>query len=393
MQYPGTYSGYVVNNKDPYQMGRVRVRVPAAYGPTAGVDGSISDGDLPWALPSGLPAGETSGSGGGSWIPNVGDRVFVRFLDGEPEKPVWEWGSQQKPDLDVEEKDRFVKDFYETQNGSSTPKAQSGFTKYGHVWWFHPTDITFSTQKGYSIVATDASSIALDGRIDIRTPLGNSIAVTDETGLDPRSGSVEVYSNNAFQAKFDDLFFTGTAYLMKALTTYTVEAQVQSTIASSARVDIKAPVLYTTGRTPVTKPEVPSNLADAWLSASLTAEEKVVLQQSWVAQQQAISNDLTPFEMWHVIGVNTDWRISANHMLTAGNIYETVEALYSTATSNREMVCSEGYGLTSNSYFGAVASDYVLEVGSSTLISSGSTMVIQVGGRTLNISSAGFVFS
>ena len=93
-----TYAGTVESNLDPLKLGRLKVRVPHVYGTTASGVGYIGVNDLPWALPAGMAAGGSANSGGFSQLPEKGDHVWVRFLDGEPEKPVWEWGMQTMDD-------------------------------------------------------------------------------------------------------------------------------------------------------------------------------------------------------------------------------------------------------------------------------------------------------
>ena len=88
MEYFATYAGYVEDNKDPDNIGRLKVRVPTVYGPADSQKNTISTADLPWALPAGLPAGGSPDSGAIQWLPEPGDHVYVRFLDGEPEKPI-----------------------------------------------------------------------------------------------------------------------------------------------------------------------------------------------------------------------------------------------------------------------------------------------------------------
>jgi hypothetical protein len=63
--YSGTYRGTVVNNVDPAGYGRLEVQVPEVLG-----TGSA------WATPEQAP-------------PQVGTEVWVRFVDGDPQHPVW----------------------------------------------------------------------------------------------------------------------------------------------------------------------------------------------------------------------------------------------------------------------------------------------------------------
>src|SRR3954470_6030472 len=96
MDLQGCFIGIVEKVDDPEKLGRVKVRVPHAYGIFGTEVGAVPLDDLPWALPAGLPAGGSSASGGASWLPEPGDQVVVQFLDHEPEKPIWSWLMQTR---------------------------------------------------------------------------------------------------------------------------------------------------------------------------------------------------------------------------------------------------------------------------------------------------------
>jgi hypothetical protein len=63
--YPGTYRGVVVDNADPYGLGRLNIQVPEVLGV-----------ESTWATPEHAP-------------PQVGAEVWVRFEGGDPQHPVW----------------------------------------------------------------------------------------------------------------------------------------------------------------------------------------------------------------------------------------------------------------------------------------------------------------
>jgi len=88
----GPYPGVVVDDEDPDRGGRLRVRVPAAYG-APDEDEKIEDDQLPWARPGALVTGQKSGV---IAIPEVGAEVWVAFRGGDGERPVWlgGWFSQ-----------------------------------------------------------------------------------------------------------------------------------------------------------------------------------------------------------------------------------------------------------------------------------------------------------
>ena len=174
MTYDGLYGGIVVDNADPALVGRVKVRVPIIHGIVQSSYEIISDADLPWALPSGTPAGNSPTSGGFSHIPAAGDNVWVRFLDGELEKPVWECGNQTTSSLS-----NFTKPLhaYESDGG---PVARSAWCRYNHFREIQPSGISDTTANGYSITIADAfTPDSKDGSIALTTAAGYCVTLDD----------------------------------------------------------------------------------------------------------------------------------------------------------------------------------------------------------------------
>jgi len=172
MQLLGTYAGIVENVKDPQRLGRVKARVPHVHGVSGSGAGYIGTNDLPWALPSGMPAGGGPASGGFSQLPAVGDKVWVRFLDGEPEKPVWEWGMQSLTDRD----NMKLHSYDETAGKVGNPKSTI-WTRYGHAFEINAGSIIVTTSKGYRLQIIDGDPT--DGTIRLTTALGNQFQLDD----------------------------------------------------------------------------------------------------------------------------------------------------------------------------------------------------------------------
>lgn len=75
----GKYRGTVVDNVDPAQLGRLRVRVPDVTGAE----------ESPWALPCAPMAGNNAGI---LAIPAIGAQVWVEFERGDASFPIWVGG-------------------------------------------------------------------------------------------------------------------------------------------------------------------------------------------------------------------------------------------------------------------------------------------------------------
>lgn len=73
----GIYEGIVVNNVDPEELSRIKVRVPGYIETESG-----------WALPRAGGAAQV----GQNRVPPEGADVYVQFLGGRIEKPIWDWG-------------------------------------------------------------------------------------------------------------------------------------------------------------------------------------------------------------------------------------------------------------------------------------------------------------
>jgi hypothetical protein len=164
-QYPGVYTGVVEDNRDPEKLGRLKVRVPIAYGNSS----QVSTAQLPWALSRGLPAGGSAKSGGIDWIPDVGDQVWVTFLDGEPEKPLWEWATQSRSQAQ-----KFPLHQYD-KNGRP---FRAALTKFGHTVELNETSVLLATAKGNVILLDDG----VDG-ILLRANQDLQISVQDITAI------------------------------------------------------------------------------------------------------------------------------------------------------------------------------------------------------------------
>lgn len=174
MSLIGIYLGQVEKVGDPEKLGRIKVRVPSVYGIQGSVVGAIPVDDLPWALPMGLPAGGSNASGGLSMLPAVGDQVAVQFLDGEPEKPVWQWLAQTQGQA----KKLQLHQYQATAQGAAGDPARAVLTRYGHSLEVRPESVTLTTAEGQQVLLS-ASTAAAGGAAALQTPKGQSVTVSD----------------------------------------------------------------------------------------------------------------------------------------------------------------------------------------------------------------------
>jgi hypothetical protein len=174
-EFYGKYGGRVVSTSDPLKIGRVKVRVPILHGIGGSDSGLVGDDDLPWTLPSSLAAGGSQESGGVSWIPVVDDQVWVEFLDGELDKPIWSWGNQN---LDQAKKFGNLPLHQYDPVGSAV--RRSAFTRFSHWWELLPTGHDIWTKSGYHFTIIDEQSPGQpSGKLSWTTALGYLVSLDD----------------------------------------------------------------------------------------------------------------------------------------------------------------------------------------------------------------------
>jgi Type VI secretion system/phage-baseplate injector OB domain len=178
MDLKGIYGGVVEDNKDPEKLGRLKVRVPHVFGAVGSYYGVIATNDLPWALPLGLPNGLSQQSGGADWLPEIGDQVMVQFLDGEPEKPCWQWFMQT-----IKAAQNFQLHTYQTAAaGSVGPPVRGAWVRYGHTVEWNTAGLILTTKNGYRLLLTDSDTVGNDGRVTLETQAGQFFVLDDITG-------------------------------------------------------------------------------------------------------------------------------------------------------------------------------------------------------------------
>lgn len=197
MNFFGIYLGVVERVADPERLGRIKVRVPSAYGIIGSAVGAVPVDDLPWALPLGLPAGTSQLSGGMDWLPEVGDQVAVQFIDGEPEKPVWSWFMQT-----VNAASTFKLHQYDETSGRVGKPKRGALTRYGHTIEWNEGSLVVTTAGGYRLFLVDGLA---DGSLRLSTQLGQFFELDDQT----LSGTLNILEDLYVQVGLETNVMTG----------------------------------------------------------------------------------------------------------------------------------------------------------------------------------------
>ena len=95
----GNYRAIVVDDKDEFESGRIKIRVPNVHGTSE----DVPDSALPWAIYSD-PFMGGSVDVGGLIVPDIGSKVWVFFEEGDHDQPVYFAGAPSRPDLPEERK-------------------------------------------------------------------------------------------------------------------------------------------------------------------------------------------------------------------------------------------------------------------------------------------------
>lgn len=169
-KYWGKYRGFVQDNNDPEQLGRLKVTVPSL----------LADAVSGWAWPAVPYAGAGIGF---FFMPQVGDLVWVEFIEGELDHPLWTGCSWGKPGGQSELPEEALQSY---------PQQQVIKTPSGNVIIINDSSgsesITIRTEENCEIViersakkvllrGDQGSEITIDGNGQKITVQANSVIV------------------------------------------------------------------------------------------------------------------------------------------------------------------------------------------------------------------------
>jgi Type VI secretion system/phage-baseplate injector OB domain len=121
-QFFGKYRGKITSSRDPLNLGRVQVSVPAIF----------EEGKQGWAMPCSPYAGKGIGL---FMVPPEGTNVWVEFEGGDADRPIWSgcfWGESELPrEARVTDPDETIvfKAFATGGNGITMTMSSSGSAK------------------------------------------------------------------------------------------------------------------------------------------------------------------------------------------------------------------------------------------------------------------------
>jgi uncharacterized protein involved in type VI secretion and phage assembly len=162
----GKYRGFVQDRNDPGKLGRLRLKVPSLLG----------DAQTGWAWPALPYAGANLGF---FFVPQVGDLVWVEFVEGDLEHPIWSGGGWAQPSGESEIPD---------DAKASYPDAQVLRTKSGHVI------ILDDSQGGEKITIRAKNGCEIT--IDPNAPLIN--VVCDHVTIQSQNGTAQELATKDF---------------------------------------------------------------------------------------------------------------------------------------------------------------------------------------------------
>jgi phage baseplate assembly protein gpV len=198
----GKYRGFVADNDDPQQLGRIRAVVPSVLG--AEVTG--------WALPC-LPFGGQQDQGLFA-VPEVDAQVWVEFEEGDVSRPIWT-GTFWRQAADVP-----------AEAATSPPTTRLLKTPSGHLLRFDDEDgaerVTLHHQGGAELDLDPDGRVALtasDGGTLLLDAAAGSVTVEDANGnrlvMEAAGVTVEDASGNRIELAGSGVVVSGTRVVLK----------------------------------------------------------------------------------------------------------------------------------------------------------------------------------
>lgn len=207
-KYYGKYRGFVADNDDPQQLGRLRVIVPSVLG----------EAETGWALPS-FPFGGLADQGMFT-VPEINAQVWVEFEEGNVNQPIWTGTFWQNSD-DVP-----------SEAAISPPTTRIFKTPAGHILQFddkadmekfrlsHPAGAEITIDENGTMLLADAqdNTVTLDaeaGTIVVEDTNGNTLTMSSSgTTVEDSNGNKIEMGPAGINVKGQQIVIEGTQVML-----------------------------------------------------------------------------------------------------------------------------------------------------------------------------------
>lgn len=189
-RYYGKYRGFVVDNDDPEQLGRMKLTVPSVLG------AEIVTG---WAMPC-VPYGGAANQGA-LFVPEIGAGVWVEFEEGDVQFPVWVGTFWSKPGGETELPTPNDADGAEG-DVQSPPTRKIIKTAAGHTIQFEDADeevrVIISDGQHENRIVFGSSSLTIVNKDNTVTMDDSGVIIEDASGNAVTQGGsgVEIKDKN-----------------------------------------------------------------------------------------------------------------------------------------------------------------------------------------------------
>lgn len=197
-RFYGKYRGFVVDNADPEQLGRLKVKVPSVLG---------NDVVTGWAVPCAPYGGDANL--GFLFIPEVNAGVWVEFEEGDLEFPIWVGTFWSKPGGESELPKPNEADGSEQGSVQDPPTRKIIKTKKGHTIQFEDADgeemitifeatnshVVTMNKDGIKITDGAGNEIKMDGQGLICKDKNDNAITMDSSGTTIKSNQIKIGEN------------------------------------------------------------------------------------------------------------------------------------------------------------------------------------------------------
>lgn len=183
-RYYGVYHGIVTSNNDPEKRGRLKVKIPSIFG---------EDVFDKWVYGKAIYNGDNIGIFA---IPTIGSGVFITFMNGDVELPIWEMGWFADSEMSDEFKERYLDGitFKQDRIYIKGKNAEIEIFTNGDINIEGSGKIDIKAKSGDVDIRSDAGKIGISANVNNLRPLLSQLAGLFRTLIivpNPATGSLQ----------------------------------------------------------------------------------------------------------------------------------------------------------------------------------------------------------